>query len=63
VGIEAEPDAGKRALGRLARSEDPDLRWIVRENLGKARLARLDAAWVGVLAGGAAWPEGRAWRG
>jgi len=26
--------------------EDKDVRWIMRENLGKARLARLDADWL-----------------
>ena len=25
---------------------DPDIRWIMRENLKKKRLARMDAAWV-----------------
>jgi hypothetical protein len=27
-------------------SADKDIRWIMRENLKKSRLARLDAAWV-----------------
>ena len=36
--------------------EDKDVRWIMRENLGKARLTRLDAAWV---AGQRARLEGR----
>ena len=30
-------------------SEDPDVRWIMRENLKKSRLARMDAAWVARL--------------
>ena len=28
------------------RSSDPDLRWILKENLKKARLLRLDREWV-----------------
>ena len=31
-------------------SPDPDIRWIMRENLKKNRLVRMDAAWV------ARWP-------
>jgi hypothetical protein len=27
-------------------SEDPDVRWIMKENLKKERLSRMDAAWV-----------------
>jgi hypothetical protein len=27
-------------------SDDPDVRWIMRENLGKQRLVHVDAAWV-----------------
>jgi hypothetical protein len=27
-------------------SSDKDIQWIMRENLKKARLARMDAAWV-----------------
>ena len=42
----AAPDAGRRALERLAASPDRDVRWIVRENLRKDRLRRLDPAWV-----------------
>jgi hypothetical protein len=46
VAIVAAPAPGMAAFERLAASTDPDARWIVRENLGKARLRRLDAAWV-----------------
>ncbi|MFN8620197.1 MAG: hypothetical protein U0869_05560 [Chloroflexota bacterium] len=42
----ALPARGLPALERWAGSPDPDLRWIVRENLGKDRLRRTDAAWV-----------------
>jgi hypothetical protein len=33
----------------LVASHDDDVRWVVRENLKKARLERLDAAWVAAL--------------
>jgi hypothetical protein len=37
----ADPAAGVPLLERLATSEDPDARWVARENLAKARLAPL----------------------
>jgi hypothetical protein len=46
VAIVAAPETGRVRFERLARLDDPDARWIVRENLGKARLRRLDPAWV-----------------
>jgi hypothetical protein len=49
VAIVAAPASGKAAFERLAALDDPDARWIVRENLGKARLGRLDSAWVAAL--------------
>lgn len=49
VAIVATPDGGKAYLERWATVDDPDARWIVRENLSKARLARMDAAWVSGL--------------
>lgn len=39
VAAAATPDAGFRLLADLATRPDPDLRWIVRANLKKARLA------------------------
>lgn len=53
VVIVAAPERGRLAFEELAALDDPDARWIVRENLGKARLRRLDAAWVDRLRGGA----------
>jgi hypothetical protein len=47
--IVARPSEGKPALERLAASPDSDIRWIVRENLKKTRLRRMDAAWVDEL--------------
>ena len=40
------PAEGKPALEHWLASEDADVRWIMRENLKKNRLAKMDAAWV-----------------
>jgi HEAT repeat protein len=51
VVVAADPEDGKPLLEHWAASPDPDVRWLVRENLKKARLARLDPEWVaGLLA-------------
>ncbi len=44
--VAAAPDEGKRAMERWFGSDDPDIRWVMRENLGKARLERMDRAWT-----------------
>ena len=41
VAIAADPEPGLGRFARLRRSKDPDVIWIVRENLKKKRLARL----------------------
>jgi hypothetical protein len=46
VVIAALPDPGLRRMERWLSSRDPDVRWIMRENLTKKRLARLDPGWV-----------------
>jgi hypothetical protein len=46
VVIVAAPVDGKVAFGRWLASDDRDVRWICRENLKKARLERMDGAWV-----------------
>lgn len=46
VAIVGDRTTGRPAFERWAESDDPTIRWIVRENLRKARLARLDATWV-----------------
>ncbi len=43
VVVASAPEDGFPSLERLASSTDEDARWIVKENLGKARLARADA--------------------
>ncbi|MCX6026691.1 MAG: hypothetical protein NTY23_10615 [Chloroflexi bacterium] len=46
VAIAAHPQAGKRAFEKLLPPASPDLLWIVKENLSKNRLTRMDPAWV-----------------
>jgi hypothetical protein len=46
VAVAALPDAGKPLMEKWLASADPDIRWIMAENLKKNRLARMDAAWV-----------------
>ena len=41
VAIAADPEPGLIAFAVLRTNPDPDVRWVVRENLGKKRLARL----------------------
>ncbi len=46
VAVAALPAPGKAAMEHWLAGSDPDIRWIMRENLRKARLAKMDAAWV-----------------
>jgi hypothetical protein len=46
VAVCALPDVGKPLMEHWLASEDKDIRWIMKENLKKARLARMDAKWV-----------------
>jgi hypothetical protein len=46
VAAVAAPERGKALMERWLADDDLDVGWIMRENLGKARLARLDGAWV-----------------
>jgi hypothetical protein len=46
VAIVALPAAGKPLFARWLDSEDRDVRWIVKQNLRKKRLERLDHDWV-----------------
>jgi hypothetical protein len=50
VAVVAAPDEGRRMLEKWAESEDADIRWVVRQNLKKKRLERLDADWTERLA-------------
>lgn len=46
VAVAALPEEGKRMLEHWFASNDKAIRWIMRENLKKNRLSRMDAAWV-----------------
>ena len=46
VAAAALPDEGKPLMERWLASSDPDVRWIMLENLRKNRLVRMDAPWV-----------------
>lgn len=43
VALAADPPSGLPRFERWAREPDPDVRWLVRQNLGKARMSRADA--------------------
>jgi hypothetical protein len=49
VAAAACPAEGKRRIERWASSPDKDVRWVVRENLSKNRLVRLDPTWVDAM--------------
>lgn len=46
VGAVADWARVRPVLERWLDERDPDVRWVIRQNLRKARLPRLDAAWV-----------------
>ncbi len=46
VAAAAYPKAGKNMMERWFVSGDQDVRWVMKENLRKKRLARMDAEWV-----------------
>ena len=46
VATAALPEAGKKAMEMWLENEDKDIRWIMRENLKKDRLVRMDPGWV-----------------
>jgi hypothetical protein len=46
VAIVACPEVGKPLFEHLVDSDDRDIRWIVRENLRKKRLERMDRMWT-----------------
>jgi hypothetical protein len=45
VAVAALPEKGKPLMEKWCRDPDPDVRWVMRENLRKNRLARIDPAW------------------
>jgi len=46
VAVAALPDEGKGFMEKWLSATDKDLRWIMQENLKKARLVRVDSEWV-----------------
>jgi hypothetical protein len=46
VVVAALPEAGKPYLERWLDSQDKDIRWMIKENLKKNRLVKMDADWV-----------------
>jgi hypothetical protein len=46
VAVAARPEQGEPVMERWLRSDNRDVRWIMRENLRKRRLSRADPAWV-----------------
>ena len=46
VATAAHPAAGKAMMETWFRNDDPDVRWIMKENLRKKRLERMDESWV-----------------
>jgi hypothetical protein len=49
VAVVASPDTGRSLMEKWLASGDPDARWIMRENLKKNRLKKMDPDWVEAL--------------
>ena len=46
VAVAALPREGKKRMERWLTSTDPDVAWVMKENMKKNRLAKMDPAWV-----------------
>ena len=46
VAVAAKPREGKRMMERWFATDDRDVLWIMKQNLRKKRLERMDSAWV-----------------
>jgi 3-methyladenine DNA glycosylase AlkC len=46
VAAAAHPDKGKKLIEKWTRNNDKDITWIMKENLKKNRLMRMDRHWV-----------------
>jgi exonuclease VII small subunit len=46
VAVAALPEAGKPVMEKWLDSQDKDILWIMKENLKKNRLIKMDADWV-----------------
>ena len=49
VAVVAYPALGKRLMQEWLKTADPDIRWVMKENLRKNRLMRMDPVWVRTL--------------
>jgi hypothetical protein len=49
VAVVACPETGKALMENWIGTSDKDVRWIMRENLKKNRLLKMDAVWVGEM--------------
>jgi hypothetical protein len=45
VVVAAEPARGKPIIEGWLASDDPDIQWLMRQNLSKKRLQKMDSAW------------------
>jgi len=48
VAVAAHPEAGRSLMEKWLESGDRDVQWIMRQNLKKNRLIRMDAEWVAI---------------
>lgn len=46
VAVVSLPEEGKALMEKWLVKSDPDIRWIMKENLKKRRIVRMDTAWV-----------------
>jgi hypothetical protein len=46
VVVAAQPSIGKPRMEEWIASQDADIRWIMKQNLSKKRLVKMDASWV-----------------
>ena len=46
VAVAASPEAGKSMMEKWLGNPNKDVRWIMKENLKKNRLIKMDAGWV-----------------
>jgi hypothetical protein len=44
--VAAQPSIGKPGMEEWIKSQDTDIRWIMKQNLKKKRLSRMDEGWV-----------------
>lgn len=60
VAAAANPEVGRPLLEKLLRSSDPDIVWVMKSNLGKARMSALGKSWLAQWKHGAPKPTPKA---